>query len=46
MSDKENSQPALKPYLVPKLVVYGDVRVVTQTMGSGNTNDTQAGKSF
>ncbi|MGH9492951.1 MAG: lasso RiPP family leader peptide-containing protein [Terriglobales bacterium] len=45
MNNKENSQAALKPYSIPRLVVYGDVRVVTQTIGSGLINDTQMSKS-
>ena len=34
MSKQEDGRPALKPYRIPKLVVYGDIRVITQAAGT------------
>jgi hypothetical protein len=32
-------KPAKKPYERPKLFVYGDIRTITQTVGTGAIND-------
>jgi hypothetical protein len=35
-----DSQPTKKTYRSPKLVVYGDIRKITQAGTSGDKNDT------
>jgi hypothetical protein len=36
---------ARKPYRAPRLVEYGDVRAITQTVGAINKNDGGGGKT-
>lgn len=42
MNKTERGQPALKPYHVPKLVVYGDIRSITQNQGGATGKDGKA----
>jgi hypothetical protein len=43
MERKEAEKPAKKKYERPNLFVYGDIRKITQTVGSGAINDGNPG---
>jgi hypothetical protein len=43
LKDKESEK---KPYATPQLVVYGDIREVTQTVGNKGALDGPAGGSM
>lgn len=36
-------KPTKKPYAKPKLYVYGDIRTITQSVGSGAVTDAAPG---
>ena len=39
MSSEENTETPKKPYKTPQLNRYGDVRVITQAAGGGQSSD-------
>ena len=45
MKERVDGERTLRPYHPPKLVVYGDIRAITQTTGMGNDNDNLKNKS-
>ena len=39
MNSEEHSETPKKPYKTPRLHLYGDVRVITQAVGGGQSSD-------
>jgi hypothetical protein len=39
MSNEENSETPKKPYKTPRLILYGDVRVITQAASNSQASD-------
>jgi hypothetical protein len=39
MSNEENSETPKKPYKTPRLLLYGDVRVITQAASNSQASD-------
>ncbi len=43
--DSQDKKPAKKTYDSPRLVVYGDIRTITQTRDNAGNDDTGSGRT-